>query len=146
MHLPNLRVRKLSPATVVGCIALFVALSGTAIAASRYLITSTNQIKPSVVRALTAPGPDLDVTGSRTIVKAGQIGPAALANCPTGYHVLSGGYFDELTAGAFVQIDHPRGTLGWTVVIDNRHGTETSEVIAEALCAPGVVTSEGWKG
>lgn len=46
---------------VVALLALFVALGGTGLAASRYLITSTSQIKPSVLHALRAtqgpPGP-----------------------------------------------------------------------------------------
>jgi hypothetical protein len=37
---------------LVALIALVVALGGTALAASRYLITSTSQIKPSVLREL----------------------------------------------------------------------------------------------
>jgi hypothetical protein len=41
-----------SPAMFVACIALFVALGGTAVAADHYLITSTSQIKPSVVKQL----------------------------------------------------------------------------------------------
>jgi len=37
---------------VVACLALFVASTGTSIAASHYLITSTKQIKPSVLKSL----------------------------------------------------------------------------------------------
>jgi hypothetical protein len=44
--------RRLSPAMVVACLALFVASAGTSIAASHYLITSTKQIKPSVLKQL----------------------------------------------------------------------------------------------
>jgi hypothetical protein len=40
----------------VAYIALFVALGGTSIAASRYIITSTKQIKPSVLRQLQGKG------------------------------------------------------------------------------------------
>ena len=50
----NLKTRlpKLSASMVVACLALFVSLTGTSVAASHYLITSTKQIKPSVRSAL----------------------------------------------------------------------------------------------
>ena len=47
-----MRARKPTPATTIAIVALVVALSGTAVAASRYIITSTSQIKPSVLQAL----------------------------------------------------------------------------------------------
>jgi hypothetical protein len=47
-----MRKRKPSPGLVIACLALVVALGGTAIAASRYIITSSSQIKPSVLREL----------------------------------------------------------------------------------------------
>ena len=49
-----MRLRKPTPAAVMAIVALVVALGGTAVAASHYIITSTNQIKPSVLRALRA--------------------------------------------------------------------------------------------
>jgi hypothetical protein len=44
--------RKPSPGSIVASVALFFALSDTAIAAHHYLITSTSQIRPSVLRKL----------------------------------------------------------------------------------------------
>ena len=41
-----------SPATTIASIALFFSLAGTGLAASKYLITSTKQIKPSVLKSL----------------------------------------------------------------------------------------------
>jgi hypothetical protein len=49
-------MRKPSPATIIAIAALVVALGGTAIAASHYIITSTSQIKPSVLRELRGGG------------------------------------------------------------------------------------------
>ncbi|HEY4896301.1 MAG TPA: hypothetical protein VII01_09440 [Solirubrobacteraceae bacterium] len=42
---------------IVAWVALFFALTGTGIAASRYLITSTSQIKPSVLRQIAGQEP-----------------------------------------------------------------------------------------
>ncbi len=51
-------MRRPSPALVIACLALFVALGGSAIAAHKYLITSVNQIAPKVRKSLTgAQGP-----------------------------------------------------------------------------------------
>ncbi len=47
-----MRRRGPSTATVIALAALIVALGGTAVAASRYIITSTSQIKPSVLREI----------------------------------------------------------------------------------------------
>ena len=68
-----MRRHKPSPAVIVAIVALVIALGGTAIAANRYIITSTSQIKPSVLRAL---------HGARGAVgppgKDGAIGPQGL--------------------------------------------------------------------
>ncbi|MGA2471798.1 MAG: hypothetical protein ABSG64_14045 [Solirubrobacteraceae bacterium] len=55
---------RLSTGTVVATVALFFALGGTAWAAHHYLITSTKQIKPSVLNSLKG--------------KAGPVGPTGL--------------------------------------------------------------------
>jgi hypothetical protein len=44
--------RKPSPGVAIAVVALFFALGGSAIAAKHYLITSTKQFKPSVLKAL----------------------------------------------------------------------------------------------
>ena len=59
------------PSTWIAILALFVALGGTAAAATHYLITSTSQIKPSVLRklrgdtGLTGPQGPRGVTGAQ---------------------------------------------------------------------------------
>ncbi len=47
-----MHMRRPSPASIIASVALFFALGGTAIAAHQYLITSTKQIKPSVLKKL----------------------------------------------------------------------------------------------
>ncbi len=47
-----MRLRRPSPASAVALLALFLALGGSALAARHYLITSTRQIKPSVLKEL----------------------------------------------------------------------------------------------
>ena len=47
-----MNLRRPSPSAAIATLALFFALGGTAIAARHYLVTSTSQIKPSVLSAL----------------------------------------------------------------------------------------------
>jgi hypothetical protein len=63
-----------SPTTVLAAVALFLALGGTAAAAGHYLITSTRQIKPSVLKALHG------ASGPRG--PAGASGPAGTPGAP----------------------------------------------------------------
>jgi hypothetical protein len=56
--------RRPSAATIIALLALFFALGGSAVAARHYLITSTSQIKPTVLKALRG--------------TAGRVGPQGL--------------------------------------------------------------------
>jgi hypothetical protein len=75
-----MRPHRPSPTTVLSALALFFALGGTAIAARHYLITSTSQIKPSVLHQLHGS------TGARGAAgpqgTAGSQGPAGPAGSP----------------------------------------------------------------
>jgi hypothetical protein len=84
MRKPSLRVR---PGTLIAVVALVLAVTGTAVAAQRYIITNTKQISPAVLKQLAALGAKQGGTGANgapstpgTPGTAGATGPAG----PTG--------------------------------------------------------------
>ena len=156
-----MRTRTPSPALILAALALFVALGGTAVATSRYLITSTHQIKPSVLRALGgrsgargAPGPQGPAgasgpqgpagpvnLGALTIVRAPDVmvsekngaEATSIATCPAGSHVVSGGDYTGFATrnGGEMSADHQ----SWIVLVTNFSKVETN-LEAIAYCAP----------
>lgn len=70
-------MRKPTPAMIVACLALFVALGGTGLAATHYLITSTGQIKPSVLKQLRGPTVSFAQDGPQ-----GATGPSGAPGLP----------------------------------------------------------------
>jgi Collagen triple helix repeat (20 copies) len=76
--------RKPSPAMVIACLALFVASTGTSIAAKHYLITSTKQIKPSVLTKLKGAKGPMGATGATGAQGIAGIAGAAGAQGHTG--------------------------------------------------------------
>lgn len=108
--------RKPSPAMLVAVLALVVALGGTAVAAEQYVITSTNQIKPSVLAELRA---------LRTRARAASVEPPALvvARARSTHSVLSG--------SATEPTHDPLNGNTWTQRADELNQV-TGEVIATA--------------
>lgn len=94
--------RKPTPAAVIATVALVLALGGTAVAASHYIITSTSQIKPSVLRALRA---GVRTKGSTGL--AGARGPAGA----TGAQGLAGAQGLPGPAGP-AGVQGPQGVSG----------------------------------
>ncbi len=105
--------RRVSPATVISIIALVFALSGTAMAAKRYLITNTKQISPKVLKQLAK------------LTKEGAVGPggAAGANGAPGTPGANGAEGKSGSRGE----RGPGATVYWAVVSANgdvkRHGS-----------------------
>lgn len=85
-------MRRVSPATVISCVALFFSIGGVGLAAQHYRITSLHQIKPSVRHQL--------MRARTTIVSPSVVqlsdDPAkvttAIATCPRGDYAISGGF------------------------------------------------------
>jgi len=75
-----MRPRRPSTSTVIASLALFFALGGTAIAAKHYLITSTTQIKPSVLAKLKGARGEAGAQG--TAGPPGPQGPAGAQGPP----------------------------------------------------------------
>lgn len=96
-----MRIRKPNAAEVLAVTALVVASSGSAVAASRYLITSSAQIKPSAIRQLAQAlrGETAEPKSPWAISQAGIGVVGAVATCPPGYEDVSGGYFADLPNG-----------------------------------------------
>jgi hypothetical protein len=159
-----MRVRKPSPAGVIAVIALFFALGGTALA-SHFLVTSTSQIKPSVLKKLkgnvgpagptgaTGPSGPAGATGPggpqgpagpsnlgalvRVVGPSVEVAPEttghSTAECPGGYHIVSGGFTDN--GGEVFALDSFGGP-SWSALIFNTFVSINATVKAVAFCAP----------
>jgi hypothetical protein len=150
-----------TPAGLLATVALFLALGGSAVAAGHYLITSTRQIKPSVLRKLRgatgprgaagpagAPGPE-GVQGSRgeagpsqlsqlTIVRAADVKvpnkqeATSVATCPAGSRAVGGGEYTGFAISNGNEISSDHQS--WIVLVTNLSGVETN-LEAIAYCA-----------
>jgi hypothetical protein len=144
-------VKRPSAAIVIASAALVLSVVGTGAAASRYLITSTSQIKPSVITALrghVGPRGARGLTGTftardlrvvvgpaLTLAQAGNPTDAgtAFATCPANTNVVSGGDNTSVINGA-ITISQPYGN-GWAITAINNSLSTTATVQAIAVCA-----------
>jgi hypothetical protein len=68
--------KRITPGTVIATFALLFAMTGGAYAAKKYLITSTKQISPSVLKVLRGKGGPPGAAGPAGAAGAGTAGPA----------------------------------------------------------------------
>jgi hypothetical protein len=101
--------RHLSYANVVSTLALLFAMTGGALAASHYVITSTKQIKPSVLEKLTPKAAPAYSAGSGLVLAGHQfsLNPSAIPTIPTIPAAYPGG---GCTAGSLLQSLSASGT------------------------------------
>jgi hypothetical protein len=120
-------VRRPSPATIIASLALFFAFGGTAIAAKHYLITSTSQIKPSVLAKLKG--------------KAGKQGPAG-ATGATGAQGTPGAAGTQGLAGP----EGPQGPGAVLVSVAVEPGTTKPLFTYGGISMQAGCVEEGGKG
>jgi hypothetical protein len=149
-----MRRKRPSTATVIALVALVVALSGTAIAASRYIITSTSQIKPSVLRELRASSAHaaevkLAATGAHAVrTRIRSVGSVGSATEPTWTA-------DPLNGAAWTQhIEELNGLVGQINVTaptqaecglgDQKGGQGPGTLLVELLLDGSRVGVYGW--
>jgi len=150
---------------VIACLALFVASTGTSIAASHYLITSTKQIKPSVIKKLKGANGPRGNTGAAGVDgvdgAAGATGAPGISNlvivesahydvppgflsyaapiayCPAGTKVVGTGFYNSITDAGFVKA---YGSIVGAIFWNNSSITVTG-VYVQAICASVATTS-----
>jgi hypothetical protein len=134
-----MRPRRSSLATVLAALALFVSLGGTAVAARHYLITSTAQIKPSVVRQLHgstgargAAGPQ-GPAGSQ-----GTAGPPGASATALWAQVTSTGALSASDGVAGILSSYPEAGTARVMVTFNRDVSQCAHVTTLSTAAYGV--------
>lgn len=138
---------------VIACLALFMASAGTSIAAKHYLITSTKQIKPSVLAKLKGARGARGSQGPQGAQGAQGPGLTSIVTATTSVNDLPDGYYTIPTAwcpagtyaiGTGFNSDEAGGSVSWVI----RNTTSVSAyfynltgsaiiVQVQAICASG---------
>lgn len=137
------KLRLPSPAMVVACLALLVAMSGTAVAASpvvkRALFAdNAGKLQGRNVAAIAAlPGPASTASGLLSVKSA----PDSLAadgsreftiGCDAGKKIVSGGYS---TTGPVISFDsRPTSETTWGIYLMNLSSSQVSSLTLYAVC------------
>jgi hypothetical protein len=119
-----MRKPKLTYANVVSTLCLFVLLGGSAYAADRYLITSTSQIKPSVLAQISGPG---DAAAARKkkqkrgpagprgpVGPVGPVGPGGVAGTARAYTFVTGNTYYGCSPNCNLATNYTKGVSNAT--------------------------------
>lgn len=165
-----MRVRRPSVSSVIALLALFFALGGTAIAAKHYLITSTKQIKPSVLSQLHGHNGAQGPAGAQGALgpqgPAGPGGPpgpsnlstltiaegpknpipaekaeVSVATCPSGDHAVSGGGIAISVFGLAISYMNPNHS-GWVAIAYERSSGGSIQALAYCAGAGNAVAAK----
>jgi Collagen triple helix repeat (20 copies) len=132
----------LTPATAIAALALVFAMTGGAYAAGKYVITSTKQISPKVLKSLQGKAGAKGATGATGAT--GASGPVGAAGAGTaGVPGAPGAVGKEGLAGKEGK-EGPAGMTGFTKTLPSKE-TETGSWTAQipAKAAPGTSTAFG---
>jgi hypothetical protein len=132
-----MRIRRPNAAEALAITALVVASSGSAVAASRYVITSSAQIKPSVLRQIAhaTRGETAEPSSLWAFNKPGIPVDPAYVNCPRGFEEVTGGYSANLPPGWQIMTE-ARSTSSYRVVAvsSDPHPTQQAKLKVTAYC------------
>ena len=150
-------MKRPSAPLVISLAALFFALTGAAIAASPYIITSTRQIKPNVLRVLRGTRGPVGPVGPQgaagpagvpqlTIAQASGVIAGAYGSvqvlCPSQLLAVSGGFQEpgpSALGGVIADSAYPLpGNIGWFV---EAHATDSNAHVLNAYAVCATATS-----
>ena len=125
-------MKRPSASLVISLIALFFAITGAGLAASHYVITSTRQISPKVLKKLEKAGPrglpgatgaagaagtfnaaDVTIVNGPTVTFQQSVEGTSTASCPSGDTLIGGGYQGQAFGNPIS--DGANGAGGWSV-------------------------------
>lgn len=155
--------KRISPATIIACVALFFSLGGASLAASHYLITSVRQIAPKVRHELRGAqgsqgsagpagpagpvGPQGPVSGAGAYVLGGDftvLTPADPAterttSCRPGDSAIAGSYDgNNIVVTTSRPTNTGNGVTGnsWTIRATLQDGASSGYVLPSVICVP----------
>lgn len=112
-------------------IAAFFAIGSTSFAAGRYMITSTSQIKPAVLRTI-------ESRAAADVPAPTEYPPHRVETsqaCPVNEEPISGGFHWE-GEGKFEVLGSYRNGNGWLIFGDSYGANENSRLIVSVICLP----------
>lgn len=133
--------KRISPATAISLVALFFSITGAGIAASHYVITSTSQIRPSVLKTLRGERGPRGLIGRQGLQgsqgPAGATGPSGVLSQTTTINTDG-----TVPAGAATVLSADCG--GGSLATGGGFTAAQGLVVATSEPTPASSTASGW--